>query len=119
VARPVIWTAAGLVLLSAIGIGMLVVKLQRSAPKTGKKVMIGQIATVRAPLNPSGMVFFDGELWNATLEDEHQSAPAGTNVRIVGITGIRLTVALTDESETNVVADTPRREGLVPVSQYS
>ncbi len=119
VARPVIWTAAGLVLLSAIGIGMLVVKLQRSAPKTGKKVMIGQIATVRAPLNPSGMVFFDGELWNATLEDEHQSAPAGTNVRIVGITGIRLTVALTDEAETNAVADTPRREGLVPISQYS
>ncbi|MCO5217103.1 MAG: hypothetical protein M9950_13285 [Thermomicrobiales bacterium] len=37
VARPVIWTAAGLVLLSAIGIGMLVVKLQRSAPRPARR----------------------------------------------------------------------------------
>ncbi|MCO5217104.1 MAG: NfeD family protein [Thermomicrobiales bacterium] len=49
--------------------------------------MIGQIATVRAPLNPSGMVFFDGELWKATLEAS-DPAPAGTSVRIVGIPAV-------------------------------
>ena len=119
VARPVIWVCAGLVLASAIAIGMLVVRLQRSAPTTGKKAMIGEIATVRQELKPSGMVFFDGELWGATLEHEQDSAPVGANVRIVGVTGIRLTVALTSEEEVNKVAEAPRREHLVPVSSVS
>ncbi len=116
VSRPVIWLSAGLVLASAIVIGMLVIKLQRSEPKTGKKSMIGEVATVRSALKPNGMVFFDGELWQATLEDPAGSAPAGASVRITDVHGIRLTVALTDEAEVNPVASTSRREALFPVS---
>jgi membrane-bound serine protease (ClpP class) len=116
VSRPVIWLASGLVMASAIIIGMLVIRLQRSAPRTGKNSMIGEIATVRSPLKPDGMVFFDGELWQATLEDPEGTAPAGASVRITDVHGIRLTVALTDEAEVNPVASTSRREALFPVS---
>lgn len=116
VSRPVIWVSAALVLASALVIGMLVLRLQRSSPKTGKKSIIGQIATVRTALEPSGMVFFDGELWQATLVDAGQTAAVGTAVRVVSVQGVRLTVALTDEAETNPVATTSRREGLVPVT---
>lgn len=116
VSRPVIWVSSALVLISAIIIGMLVVKLQRSDPKTGKKSIIGQIARVRTTLEPSGMVWLDGELWQATLEDPNETAPAGSDVKIIGIEGVRLHVALTDEVETNPMRTTSRREGLVPVS---
>lgn len=116
VSRPVIWVSSALVLISAIIIGTLVVKLQRSAPKTGKKSIIGEVARVRSALEPHGMVFLDGELWQATLVDMEETAPVGSYVRVVGVQGVRLTVALTDEAETNPVRTTDRREGLVPVS---
>lgn len=116
VSRPVIWISAALVAVSAIVIGTLVVKLQRSAPTTGKKSIIGQVARVRTALEPNGMVWLDGELWQATLSDPDESAPAGTPVKIVSVQGVRLTVALTDEAETNPVRSSPRGEGLVPVS---
>ena len=116
VARPVIWVCSALVLLSAISIGTLVIKLQRSAPTTGKNAMIGEIATVRQELHPDGMVFFDGELWSATLDHENERAPVGAHVRIVDVVGIRLTVANTAEIDVNEVAATSRRETLVPVS---
>lgn len=116
VSRPVIWVSSALVLVSAIIIGTLVVKLQRSTPKTGKKSIIGQVARVRTELNPNGMVFLDGELWQATLVDLEEKAPVGSNVRVVAVEGVRLTVARTDEVETNPVRSTDRREGLVPVS---
>lgn len=115
VARPVIWAAAALVAVSALAIGTVVLKTQRSAPKTGRHSLIGEIAAVRSPLAPSGMVFVDGELWQATMDDETGTAAIGSSVRIVDIQGVRLRVALTDEAEANPVRDTNRREALFPV----
>jgi membrane-bound serine protease (ClpP class) len=56
----------------------------------GEESMIGMLGTVREPLNPSGMVFVNGALWQATST----SGPldAGTQVRIVGVDGLRLRV---------------------------
>lgn len=116
VSRPVIWLSAALILASAIIIGTLVIRLQRSTPKTGKTAIVGQIGTVRAALAPAGMVFFDGELWQATLADTNGSAPVGSTVQIVEMQGVRLIVARTHEQEDNPVADTPRRENIVPVT---
>ncbi len=52
--------------------------------------MIGAVATVREPLNPSGMVFVNGALWQATAT----SGPVetGTTVRVVAVDGLRLRV---------------------------
>lgn len=56
----------------------------------GEESMIGTQGTVREPLNPSGMVFVNGALWQATST----SGPldAGTQVRVVGVNGLRLRV---------------------------
>jgi membrane-bound serine protease (ClpP class) len=56
----------------------------------GEESMIGTLGTVREPLNPSGMVFVNGALWQATST----SGPldAGTQVRVVGVNGLRLRV---------------------------
>lgn len=116
VSRPVIWTAAALVLASALIIGVLVVRLQRSQARTGKKSMVGQLAKVRSALDPDGMVYFDGELWRATLADDTAHAPVGSTVRILEIHGLRMTVALTEPAETNPIARTSRQEQIVPVS---
>lgn len=56
----------------------------------GEESMIGTLGSVREPLNPSGMVFVSGALWQATST----SGPldAGTQVRVVGVDGLRLRV---------------------------
>lgn len=116
VSRPVIWLSSGLILVSAIIIGTLVVKLQRSAPKTGKKSIVGEVARVRTELKPTGMVFLDGELWQATLVELNEVAPVGAYVKVVAVEGVRLVVAITEEAESNAIREMSRREGLVPVS---
>src|SRR6202022_4027210 len=56
----------------------------------GEESMIGTLGTVREPLNPTGMVFVNGALWQATST----SGPldAGRQVRVVGVDGLRLRV---------------------------
>jgi len=117
VSRPVIWTSAALVLASALIIGSLVLKTLRGKPKTGKKTLIGEVAIVRRALSPDGMVFIDGELWSATAEglEEGASIPAGSFVEITSTSGLRLLVKATSRIPSDTVADTPRRESIVPV----
>ena len=62
-------------------------------PFTGRERLIGQLAEVRVPLKPNGMVFLDGQLWGAVCNEG--AAPAGSLVRVVAINGLTLTVALT------------------------
>jgi len=68
-----------------------VLDARRRPYEAGQESMIGSVATVREPLNPSGMVFLNGALWQATST----SGPlaAGTQVRVVAIEGLRLRVA--------------------------
>lgn len=55
-------------------------------------VLIGRTASVREALAPSGMVFVDGALWQATLTSTGDTVPAGSTVRVVGMDGLRLRV---------------------------
>jgi len=63
----------------------------------GEESMIGSLGSVREPLNPSGMVFVNGALWQATST----SGPldAGAPVRVVGVDGLRLRVEAVQETE--------------------
>ena len=56
----------------------------------GEEAMVGTIGTVREALNPSGMVFVNGALWQAT--SSRGPVPAGTLVRVVAVDGLRLSV---------------------------
>ncbi len=69
------------------------IRTRLKPPTTGRERMIGALAEVRVPLKPRGMVFLDGQLWNAVCDEG--DAPAGSVVRVVSINGLTLNVALT------------------------
>ncbi len=56
----------------------------------GEESMLGSLGMVREPLSPSGMVFVNGALWQATSTSG--ALDAGTKVRVVGVDGLRLRV---------------------------
>jgi len=56
----------------------------------GEESMIGSLGSVREPLDPSGMVFVSGALWQATSTGG--PLEAGAQVRVVGVDGLRLRV---------------------------
>ena len=67
-----------------------VIAARRQPYAAGEESMIGHSGTVREPLNPSGMVFVDGALWQATSTSG--ALPAGASVRVVAVDGLRLSV---------------------------
>ena len=66
------------------------IEARRRPYQAGEESMIGSVGTVREPLNPSGMVFTNGALWQATSTSG--PLPAGAPVRVVGVDGLRLHV---------------------------
>lgn len=56
----------------------------------GEEAMVGRIGSVREPLDPTGMVFVDGALWQAT--SSKGSVPVGGQVRIIHVDGLHLEV---------------------------
>jgi membrane-bound serine protease (ClpP class) len=67
-----------------------VIVARRQPYAAGEESMIGHTGTVREPLNPSGMVFVDGALWQATSRTGPLAA--GAAVRVVAVDGLRLSV---------------------------
>ena len=67
-----------------------IVTAQRKRVTTGREEFKGSKATVRTSLNPEGTVFFQGELWKATLDKG--SASPGEEVIITGLEGLKLFV---------------------------
>ncbi len=120
VAPFVIWTSAALILVSALIIGGAIFKVMRQKPATGAPSMIGEVGVVRQPLNPTGMVHLQGELWTATadgLAAGEPPVPVGTNVEVTAIHGLRLVVRPTEttpEIPPATIART-RPDGVIPV----
>jgi len=67
-----------------------VIASRRQPYAAGEESMVGHIGTVRESLHPDGMVFVDGALWQATATSG--PLPAGTQVRVLGLDGLRLRV---------------------------
>lgn len=68
-----------------------VFQARRKRPETGRERLVGQLAEARTDLAPNGMVFVEGELWNAISSDG--PIPSGQRVRVVRAEGLTLTVA--------------------------
>lgn len=99
ISRPAIW-AMTLSFLAFFGvIGLLVMRSQRKKSVTGKEGIIGETATVRQTLRPSGMVFAQGELWGATLDaaSRVRVVHEGEQVVVTAIKGLTLTVRPIEE----------------------
>jgi membrane-bound serine protease (ClpP class) len=64
----------------------------------GEESMIGNVGSVRERLDPSGMVFVNGALWQATSTSG--PLPVGTRVAVVAVDGLHLKVeALQNKSD--------------------
>jgi len=60
--------------------------------ETGAGAIIGRTGTVRAALDPTGMVQVAGELWSAEIEGDEQALAPGTRVVVTGVEGLTLRV---------------------------
>ncbi len=85
-----IGAVAGTLALLVVVMLLLVIRGHRRPVVSGPEALIGMVGTVRRPLEPEGMVFTDGALWQArSLEDPIE---AGARVEIVALEGLRLLV---------------------------
>jgi membrane-bound serine protease (ClpP class) len=73
--------------LFVIGMGL---RAQRLKPVTGSESMIGETGEAREELNPLGMVFLHGELWQA--ESLSGEIKQGEKIRVTGMKGFKLFV---------------------------
>lgn len=67
-----------------------VVKAHRHQATTGREELLGQIAVVKEPLNPEGVVFLKGERWTAIAETGHFEP--GEEVIVTRVEGLKLYV---------------------------
>jgi len=68
---------------------------QRRRVTTGREGLIGEVAIARTDLDPEGMVFLHGELWNAVADGER--IEEGERVRVVDMEGLKLKVEKADK----------------------
>ncbi|MCK4388384.1 MAG: nodulation protein NfeD, partial [Dehalococcoidia bacterium] len=68
-----------------------IIRGQRRRKATGAEGMLGKLAIARTPLDPSGKVLAEGELWAATSEGD-KIAP-GEEVMITKVEALKLWVA--------------------------
>ena len=88
----------GLALATLVALGIWLALRIRSQPlATGHQTMLGRLAEVRQRLDPDGMVFVEGALWQAISE----SGPvdAGDWVRVTAIHDLRLVVRPLENDE--------------------
>jgi membrane-bound serine protease (ClpP class) len=81
----------GLALATIVALGVWLAFRSRSQPvATGQEAMIGKLAEVRQRLDPDGMVFVEGALWQAI--SENGPAEVGDWVRVSAVHELRLVV---------------------------
>lgn len=94
--RPLIWGVAILLGLMFAAIGGFALAVLRRKPATGREGMVGMVGTVRQTLDPDGMIYIDGALWQATATpDDPETTPIiheRVPVAVTGIDGLRLFV---------------------------
>ena len=99
--RLVVWTIAFCLAAFFIFTGALALKTRFKRSHIGRDGLIGVIGVVRQTLAPSGMVFAQGELWSATLDEStgHHELEEGHSVVITDLDGLRLIVRPASEAE--------------------
>lgn len=66
------------------------IQAHRRKVVTGAEGLIGRVGLAKSALNPEGVVFLDGSLWNAESVDG--KVEAGAKVEVVAVEGLRLKV---------------------------
>ena len=101
--RQLIWAIAASLVVIFVLIGGFALSVWRRKPATGREGLVGAVGTVRKPLNPDGVVFVSGELWQATAAGDIDAAeppiPERIPVTVTGMDGLRLLVRRATASE--------------------
>ncbi len=96
IAPAAIWTLALLLAVAFILMAILAGRTVIRRPTTGREGLIGATGTVRRTLDPDGVVFVEGELWQATAaagpSDSGIPITVGTPVAVAAVDGLRLVV---------------------------
>jgi membrane-bound serine protease (ClpP class) len=79
-----------------------VVQARRRKPVTGTDDLVGQVGVVRRALDPSGLVFVHGELWQAHTDGE--PLEVGLSVQVDSIDGLVLEVSRAEPAPAAVTA---------------
>jgi membrane-bound serine protease (ClpP class) len=90
----VLVVALGLATVAALGV-WLALRTRTQPAATGQEAMVGKLAEVRRRLDPEGMVFVEGALWQAVSQDG--VVEAGDWVRVVALHDLRLIVQRIDK----------------------
>jgi len=89
------WWVVAVVVIVVVAVFIFVigaiVRAHRRRPATGKEGLIGKVALTHTVLDPTGMVFVEGELWTAT--SEAGKIESGEEVVVTKVEGLKLRVA--------------------------
>ena len=66
-----------------------VFRAHRRQPATGREGLVGQAGVARTCLNPDGLIFIRGEIWNATCAE---GVEPGEQVQVTSVAGLKLKV---------------------------
>jgi membrane-bound serine protease (ClpP class) len=66
-----------------------VFRAHRRQPATGREGLVGQVGVARTRLDPDGLIFIRGEIWNATCAE---GAESGEQVQVTSVAGLKLNV---------------------------
>jgi membrane-bound serine protease (ClpP class) len=88
----VVYAMAGLLGIIGLTLVTFIVRTRKRPVNTGIEGMIGATAIALTPLLPEGRVSFGGEDWAAVLDPPITTLDPGSEVRIVGVEGLRLHV---------------------------
>ncbi len=87
---------AVMLMAAAAGLVALAVRVRTRQPVTGQESLVGQVAEVRRPIAPEGMVFMNGALWSAWSDQGPMHE--GELVQVAGVEGLRLYVRKLDQN---------------------
>jgi membrane-bound serine protease (ClpP class) len=94
------WLIAVVVLAVSAVFVLIVIAVIRAyhlQVNTGREGLVGRTAVVRAPLEPKGTVFVEGETWNAWLDTGR--AESGEEVIVTQVEGLQLKVMKKSKEE--------------------
>lgn len=88
--QPVLATGVSLLTLAYFWLAVRKGLLAYRAPRHNSLVdILGQVGDVRTPLDPTGSVYIQGEMWSARADE---AVPVGAKVRVTGREGLVLLV---------------------------
>jgi membrane-bound serine protease (ClpP class) len=76
-----------------VAVSTLAFRAYRTKPMGGMDGLIGEVGTVRKPIDPEGLIFVHGELWRAVSEERIEE---GERVEVLGAEGLILRVRKAD-----------------------